>query len=359
MRRFRFGFLVLAAVVGMATAVAGEEGGASDPPPSLEYRPPRLVVPEPKAPHPMPPKTIFAETIGSFGITTGSFDRPVDVARDERGNYYVLDAGNNRVQKFDSFGNFIASWGSRGTREGQFDRPSAIAVGRRDPSNLATEVLYLVDTGNNRIRYTHTDGFGTADIRDSDGKVGRSLGTAKGDFKSPRDIAIDPDREKIYVLDSGNERVQRFELLTGELEPGFSFELRGGVIAGVTSIAYSGEDFGYLYTFGPGCLIQRFSLKGGTDGTLVSSWSAIAPESGLCVPGRIEVGGREHYVYVLDVGNSLLMCFNPDAGGMYRWALRGAQAPFSKPLGVAINAEGDEFLVADTENDFVQKFTLR
>lgn len=359
MRRIGMKFLFFSAVMVMACVAAAEDRDGSEPPPSLEYQPPRQVIPEPKAPHPLPPKTVFEETIGSFGISTGSFDRPVDIAlgKSRFYSFYVLDADNNRVQAFGGPSNSNSIfWGSRGSREDQFNNPSAIAVVDWEDYG---EYVYVVDTGNNRVQYTRAgEPFGTIGNRASGGRWG-SLGTAKGDFNNPRDIAIDRDGNKIYVLDSGNERVQRFLAPNGELEPGQTFELRGGIISGVTSIAFSGEDFGYLYTFGPGCLIQKFSLKGGNDGTLVSSWSAIAPESGLCVPGRIEVGGREHFVYVLDVGNSLLMCFNPNVGGMYRWALRGAQRPFTKPLGVAINDEGDEFLVADTGNDFVQKFTLR
>ena len=41
---------------------------------------------------------------------------------------YVADYGNNRIQKFDSNGNFITKWGSKGTGDGQFDYPTGIAV---------------------------------------------------------------------------------------------------------------------------------------------------------------------------------------------------------------------------------------
>lgn len=356
MRRFRI--LILALVVGMATAAAAESGNSSDPTPSLEYRPQRLVIPEPKAPHPLPPKTVFAETVGSFGIMTGSFDSPVDVARDESGNFYVLDAGNSRVQKFDKSANYVVSSGSSGSHPGQFKRPAAIAVGRLDPADPATEVVYVVDTGNDRVQFTATAGFGmpgVGKLNDGWEKWG-SRGSWKGDFKSPRDITIDP-RGYVYVLDSGNERVQKF-LPRGELETGNTFELFKGEYADLTSIAFSSSRFGYLYLLGPACLVQQFRLGGGgREGTLMNSWSAVAPESGLCVPARIEVDDKNHYVYVLDSGNSLLMLFNED--GLYRWALRGAQQAFSKPLGIAVNPDGDELLVADTENNVVQKFTLR
>jgi hypothetical protein len=38
-------------------------------------------------------------------------------------NIYVVDAGNHRIQKFTNNGEFIATWGTRGTNEGQFICP--------------------------------------------------------------------------------------------------------------------------------------------------------------------------------------------------------------------------------------------
>ena len=40
----------------------------------------------------------------------------------------VIDQGNNRVQKFDSTGVYLAQWGSIGTGDGQFFEPQKIAV---------------------------------------------------------------------------------------------------------------------------------------------------------------------------------------------------------------------------------------
>lgn len=345
MRRLGLEFLVVAAVIGAASVVTAADGRGAGPTPSLEYRPPRPVIPEPKAPTPLPPKTVFAETIGSFGIMSGSFDRPVDVVRDRDGNFYVLDAGNNRVQKFSRTGNFVTSWGSNGNRESQFNSPSAIAIGQWGPES---EVVYVVDTGNHRVQYFSKTGVFL-------GQWG-SLGSARGNFKSPRDITVD-DRGRVYVLDSGNERVQRFG--SGGGLGSSTFELRNGNFADMTSIVVSREHAGPLYVLGTGCLVQEFSTAAVDDGYLQNSFSAIAPDSGLCVPARIRIDEKNDYLYILDVGNSLLICYNPSVGGMYRWALRGAEVPFFKPLGLAVNADGDEILVADTENNSVQKFTLR
>jgi DNA-binding beta-propeller fold protein YncE len=365
----RYFCFALAAVAGLATAAAAAEGAPSETPPSLEYRPPRVVVPEPKAPHPLAPMAVFREIIGSLGMLTGSFDRPTDVARDESGVFYVLDAGNNRIQKFDRFGNFEDSCGRSGISDGEFDRPASIALGPAPGASdeLLTH-LYVVDTGNHRIQYCDTARMfdnkrGTCECQSWGSRCSSSPSDlARACFNSPRDIAFTPNNATL-VLDSGNERVQFFDLASLRLLQIWSSStgVNGGVFTDLVSLAFSEERTGYIYLLGAKCVVQQFKLSGMTvgdwSGMLVNSWPAIPPESGLCVPARIETDRKYNYVYVLDSGNSQLSCYNPD--GLYRWTLVGAQAPFAKPLGFAVDSRGEEFLVSDTGNNFVQKFTLR
>jgi len=347
--------LSLTVVVGVATPTMAVDSGPSDTPPSLEYRPQRVVIPEPKAPTPAPPVTIFREAVGGFGIATGSFDGPVDVAGDADGNFYVLDAGNNRVQMFDSFLNFKFSWGTYGSRLGEFRNPRAIFV---DSSRSDFHYIYVVDTGNNRVQiFQRKKQTGEIVFFESWG----GLGSRDGNFKDPSDLVVDGEG-RIWVVDSGNERIQRFrfdpERTSGTkvtFDGGFgrTFRVREGTFDNLVSIGWSADRFGYIYLLGADCLVQQFQK----DGKLVNSWPAIAPESGLCSPGRIEIDNKNDYVYVLDAGNGLFERFNLE--GRFQFALRGAERSFSKPLGLAVNPGRDEVLVADTENNIVQKFTLR
>jgi DNA-binding beta-propeller fold protein YncE/uncharacterized membrane protein len=55
------------------------------------------------------------------------------------------DADNYLIQRFDSDGNFLASWGSPGSEDGQFTYPGGIAVA---PDGS----IYVADTGNHRIQ---------------------------------------------------------------------------------------------------------------------------------------------------------------------------------------------------------------
>jgi hypothetical protein len=82
----------------------------------------------------------------------GMFRQPTDVAWDSQGNTYVTDGYiNSRVAKYDKNGDWVKSWGTRGSGPGQFDIPHAIAIDREDN-------VYVGDRTNHRIQVFDTDG---------------------------------------------------------------------------------------------------------------------------------------------------------------------------------------------------------
>ena len=56
----------------------------------------------------------------------------ISVRKYKTDNVYVVDRHNNRIQKFDSDGNFITKWGSNGTGDGQLYDPVSIVVDSSD-----------------------------------------------------------------------------------------------------------------------------------------------------------------------------------------------------------------------------------
>ena len=82
----------------------------------------------------------------------GYLNGSTDVTWDAQDNIYVSDGySNSRIAKYDKHGNWIKSWGSRGTATGQFNTPHNI-VSDRDGS------LYVADRGNARIQVFDGDG---------------------------------------------------------------------------------------------------------------------------------------------------------------------------------------------------------
>ena len=62
------------------------------------------------------------------GTETGEFDTPQAVTLDAQGNIYAADTGNHRIQKFNSEGEFLLSFGSFGKAGGELYLPNQVAV---------------------------------------------------------------------------------------------------------------------------------------------------------------------------------------------------------------------------------------
>jgi hypothetical protein len=85
-----------------------------------------------------------------FGTNSGNgpsqFRGATDLAVDNRnGDIYVVDSGNNRIQRFNSAGRFTNEFGSVGHGNGQFDTPYGIAIDKDG-------YVYVADKGNKRIQ---------------------------------------------------------------------------------------------------------------------------------------------------------------------------------------------------------------
>src|SRR5215467_10551126 len=89
----------------------------------------------------------------------GYFRGPTDVALDSDDNIYISDGyTNSRVAKFDKHGNWIRSWGSRGSggqhaneNAGQFNTLHNIGIDRQNN-------VYVADRNNRRIQVFDRDG---------------------------------------------------------------------------------------------------------------------------------------------------------------------------------------------------------
>ena len=145
---------------------------------------------------------------GHIGMNPWRLDEPRGIAVANNFSLYVADYKNNRVQMFRSgslFGTTVVGNGATGTIS--LNAPIDIAIDNDG-------YLFIVDAGNNRIVGSGSNGY-----RCIIGCSGQS-GSASNQLNHPRALSFDT-YGNIYVADGVNGRIQKFNIinsLPGEIE---------------------------------------------------------------------------------------------------------------------------------------------
>ena len=145
------------------------------------------------------PSGQYIGAIGSGGTGPGQFDEPTTVDFNPvTGDLYAGDVYNNRINQYDSQGNFIRDFANgsfTGLVEGRlFFGPSGVTFDKAGN-------VYVGDFNGERILKFTPDG-------QQIGVIGGTLGTAPGQFQGVAGIRISPVSGNIYVADQYNNRVQ-------------------------------------------------------------------------------------------------------------------------------------------------------
>ena len=149
----------------------------------------------------------------------GMFRQVTDVAWDVAGNTYISDGYiNSRVAKVDKDGNWLKSWGERGTGPGQFHTPHSIALDAKGN-------VYVADRSNRRIQVFDGEGAFqrqiTIDVpvpagaKPAIGNLPNEGVIAAGTFApgSPWTIAISPGPDQVlYTSDAFPGRIYKLTL---------------------------------------------------------------------------------------------------------------------------------------------------
>jgi len=253
---------------------------------------------------------------------SASFSYPMGITTDGE-NLYVVDAGSHKVRQIViATGDVttVAGSGSVGATDAsgaaaQFNQPFGITT---DGTNL-----YVADSGNNKIRkialltgeVTTLAGSGVAGSTDSVGTVAT--------FNSPTGITTDGTR--LFVADTGNNKIRQIILSTGE----------------VTTLAGSG-----LY------------WNNDLFDTITSSWTG--PAAHFRSPAGITTDGT--YLYVCDADNNQIRKIGISTGTVTTLTGSGAfgsldgtgtEASFSQPVG--ITTDGTSLYTTESLNNLIRK----
>jgi DNA-binding beta-propeller fold protein YncE len=136
----------------------------------------------------------FHDSFGSKGMEITQLHRPEGIAVDNKGNVFVADYSNHRIQIYDESGHYLSS--ITGTIPGQnLHGPHSVSVGPDD-------CVYVVEHDANRVS-----------VFDDSGTYIKSFGKAgkkDGEFNKPYAVTVVNDGY-VYVSDTGNRRVQVFK----------------------------------------------------------------------------------------------------------------------------------------------------
>ena len=286
-----------------------------------------------------PTRVTFNTRWGSFGTGNSQFKNPWDIAVSRDGEVYVTDTDNRRVQVFDENGSWTRSWGSAGNGSQQFQEPRGIGANVTSSKTRIT----VSDPGMNSVsRYLRM--FNTT------GGLVEEMGRSQ--LPNPRGIGIDSNN-RIWVVDnSSTGRVFLFDsdgAYNNNWTPGGSGELSAP--HGIAVVKVDKQTFVYVSDTGNNRVV-KFEYTGSNLDYVKAAGSRGSGSSSFNGPAGIAADSCGN-LWVADRNNNRIQILDKDLSFKSRFT-----ASFDRPTGVAFGTNTKQLFVVDSANAQVQKFTL-
>jgi DNA-binding beta-propeller fold protein YncE/4-amino-4-deoxy-L-arabinose transferase-like glycosyltransferase len=278
------------------------------------------------------------------GAARGQFNGPRGIASGPGGVTYVVDSANGRVQVFDQEGQFVAAW-DQNSGSATFALTEQ-GFGATGITLGADGLVYVADTWAHRVVVLDSTGtvirtFGQfADNQDSTDAAGNP-----GLFFGPRSIAV--TAEEIFVVDTGNERVQVFGR-DGSFKRAFGGNGTGsGQLIEPVGIAIGPDGLVYVADSGNG-RISIFTQ----EGTAVEQWSVDAWAGNLFFEPYLAFG-PDGLLYATSSATGSIEVIGEGGALLGSLSTAGTQT-LGRPAGIAVLADGS-ILVTDIGNSGVYR----
>lgn len=270
----------------------------------------------------------YVSQFGNNGNSNGQFSNPVGITMDSAGDLYVVDQGNNRIQKFDSNGNYIMQFGSG------LDTPVGVIVD-------GFGNIYVASYNNDQVHKYGPAGnliflFGIS-------------GSGDGEFSGPTHLALD-NAGNVYVLDKFNNRVQKFDPSGNYISQFGSAGSGNGQLNWPSGISIDASGNIYIGDSGNN-RVQKFMANGNYLLQFGSLGGAMDHINGL----KTDASGN---VFVVDDYNSRVQKFTSTGVFLNSFGTYGStNGQFFLPYDVVLN-NLQEVFVADAGNHRIQKFAF-
>ena len=320
--------------------------------------------------------------------TTASLSYPTGVAVDAQGDIFIVDCGNNEVREVvKSTGDIttVAGGANRGNGGYSGDGGPATAASLNWPQGIAVDVagdIFIADTGNNVIREVVKStgdiitvaGGGDDAGTDSLGDGGRATAAS---LSNPAGVALDAAGD-LFIADQGDQRIREVVKSTGDIITvaggGSSYNGDNGDVGAATAATLNSpqgivvDAAGDLFIADAAGRIREVNVATGNITTVAGSGiqgfsgdGGAATAASFNNPTGVAVDAAGD-LFIADGGNNRIREVVNSTGNIITVAGGtaglgdggAATAAFLKPVGVAVDAQGDIF-IADTYNDRIRE----
>ena len=303
----------------------------------------------------------FVKEWGTKGSSDGQFNYPKNVVIDWKDNIYIVDYKNSRIQKFDSYGNFITKWVCSINEDEQLVFIYAIAA----------------DAEGN----IYTSGSEGSDCIQKFTSDGNLIKKWKSNIP-PSEIIIAPDEYMYLAMDDSleSDAIIKFDCINSFTKCFEIFKDITSETVNTIAINSSGEIFAVITCsprYAPGygsegyneSIIQKYT----SEGHIKEKWcfekevlvdKTITPykETSAIVCSVPYITGikidPENNIFITDCNNHCIWKLSPEGKIVAKWGTEGsAEGQFSYPSDIEIDSEGNVYVV-DSGNNRIQKFKV-
>jgi len=278
-------------------------------------------------------KVQFSHSFGKQGSNPGEFQNPMAVSVDPKGNVYIADTGNNRIQKLDLYGRVIKFIGGFGWESEQFQNPVDICA----DNGLD---VFVADYENRRIERYDKDLNWISSFY-SDETLPEQLR-----FGFPCGVAISIHGE-LFLVDDENYRLLK---LNTQRQPDLSFgdfDWGEGKLDKPCKVFVGLDDRVYVTDQSAGRIVVFDYF-----GNYLSHWGdrVLSQPRGLCQT-------PSGHLLAADWDAHKIVAFDPAGRDLLSWGSKGEKlGAFNHPADVACHA--DKVYVVDSYNHRIQVFML-
>ena len=264
--------------------------------------------------------------------TINKLNQPMGIAVHDDGDIVVAEFNAHCVTIVNKEGKKVRSFGTKGTKEGQFTYPRGVAI-----SNDG----HILVTDKHRLQKMNFKGVCVQIVGNN------KSGSGQLQFNYPMGITVHPTTGQIFVADSFNNRIQVFN---NDLTLSRTITLHGDkTFNGAWDVSLDSECYLYVAEWGNHCItkltttgqyITRFGSKGFAPGHLDN-------------PSSLTI--NNNLVYVIDFCNHYVSVFDTKGTHIHFGKRGSGEGKFKNPFGITTDTNGN-FYLSDSLNNRVIVF---